>query len=137
MGLMDGVDWPDCARNAFAGGFIGTVCGFMFGTADAGKSAGLTTDFSKVGSKLRDPTLMRFFFKNQMQTTLMFGGFYTLYQTSRCLIENHTEIDKYAGMAGATVVSLAPVLPSRLFRRNLPWALCLVGMDAYSGGLQR
>ncbi len=92
---------------------------------------------SAIRGKLRDPVLIRFFLSQQLTTTAQFGAFFTVYQTSRCLLLHQTNLDKYQATAVAAAAGLGPFLPSRLFRRNLVWACALVGMDIYSGGLDR
>ena len=36
----------------------------------------------------------------------------------------------------AAGAGIAPVLPSRAMRRNLPWMLVLVGFDWWNGGVK-
>mmetsp|Transcript_30547 Transcript_30547/g.48917 ORF Transcript_30547/g.48917 Transcript_30547/m.48917 type:complete len:162 (+) Transcript_30547:93-578(+) len=138
--ITDKMEWPSieltgCARNAYAGGIIGTICGFMFGSVDAGKVSGLTTDFATMPTKLRDPNIMKFFFRSQLTTTAMFGGMFSVYQAVRCTIQETTDMEYPVAVGAAAITGVGPFLPSRHFRRSLPWALVLVGMDVYSGGL--
>jgi len=101
---------------------------------EAAKSAGISSDFTKIGVKVRDPVLMRFFFRQQMSTTAMFGGMFAVYQTVQCACRRN-EMDLVTSTAVAGPVALVPFISSRLFRRNLPWALVLIGLDIYGGGM--
>mmetsp|Transcript_30548 Transcript_30548/g.48923 ORF Transcript_30548/g.48923 Transcript_30548/m.48923 type:complete len:92 (+) Transcript_30548:358-633(+) len=86
-------------------------------------------------TKLRDPNIMKFFFRSQLTTTAMFGGMFSVYQAVRCTIQETTDMEYPVAVGAAAITGVGPFLPSRHFRRSLPWALVLVGMDVYSGGL--
>lgn len=102
---------------------------------EGAKNAGLVTDLKVLPQKLRDPVVMRFFFRQQLATTAMFGGMFCTYQTVQCAL-GLQQVDRPFAVAGAAVAGVAPFLPSRTFRRNLPWALMLVAMDVYGGGMK-
>mmetsp|Transcript_16845 Transcript_16845/g.27231 ORF Transcript_16845/g.27231 Transcript_16845/m.27231 type:complete len:92 (+) Transcript_16845:483-758(+) len=85
--------------------------------------------------KMKDPVVMRFFFRQQLGTTAMFAGMFATYQVVQCLLTEQG-MERPVAIAGGTAAGVAPFLPNRLFRRSLPWALVLVGMDVYSGGIK-
>mmetsp|Transcript_18488 Transcript_18488/g.21353 ORF Transcript_18488/g.21353 Transcript_18488/m.21353 type:complete len:141 (+) Transcript_18488:51-473(+) len=130
--------YSDCSRRAYAGAIIGTICGFMFGAMDAGRVSGLTSDYTKVLEKIKSPVVTRVFFRQNMLTTVLFGGMFTTYQVTKCALDNYgpQDWDNIPQSAVACVVGLAPVIGFRNMRRNLPYALVLVGMDVYQGGLK-
>ncbi|GBG28398.1 Hypothetical Protein FCC1311_046212 [Hondaea fermentalgiana] len=86
-------------------------------------------------TKFRDPVVMRFFFRQQLGTTAMFAGMFATYQTVSCLVSEQG-VERPVAVAAGAAAGVAPFLPNRLFRRSLPWALVLVGMDVYSGGIK-
>lgn len=113
-------------------GIVFPLVGWRDGAAEAGKVSGLTSDLAKMGTKLKDPTIMRYFFRTQMATTAQFAAFFTVYSTTKCLLSNKSDLDKYAIYGAAAAAGIGPFIPSRLFRRNLPWAGALICMDIYS-----
>lgn len=130
----------DGSRRFMGGGIIGLVCGFTFGAVDAANVVGLTgtkEPFTKSVARLGDPKVMRVFFAHQMRVTAGFGVMFAGYQVSRWGLEqsfpNMEEEVQTILSAGA---GIAPVLPSRAMRRNLPWMLVLVGFDWWNGGVK-
>jgi hypothetical protein len=129
----------ECGRRALAGIVIGGVTGATFGVVEAAKVSTLSKDWKSLGTKLRDPVVMRFFFRHHLTTTALFGAMFGTYQVMRCTLEKvgPADMDEYAMAGTAAVGSMLPFLPSRIMRRNMPFALMLVGMDVYNGGLRR
>lgn len=127
----------ECGRRGLAGIVIGGITGATFGVVEAARASTLSSDWKTIPTKLRDPTVMRFFFRHHMTTTALFGGMFGTYQIMRCALEKNTDLDEYTNAGVAAVGSMLPFLPSRIMRRNMPFALMLVGMDVYNGGLKR
>ena len=144
MGFWDIIYSHDGLRRTFGGTVVGTVCGFSFGGVDAAKVVGLTAkdganalNLHNIMKKLVDPKLMQAFFKHQLKVTGCFGVFFGSYQCARWALDKHYPIlDDEQQTFIACAAALAPVLPTRVMRRNLPWALALVGFDWWNGSLK-
>jgi len=50
-------------------------------------------------------------------------------------MDKNLDVPVVAGVAAAA--GIVPFLPNRMFRRNLPWACVLIGMDIYGGGISK
>ena len=129
----------DLGKVGFGGIVIGSTCGGLFGLFEGIRLAGLKYDFNDLRAKLGQPRTFTIIGSQVFKTMSLFSIFFAGYQVSRFLLANRIERtkewEKPAHATIAAIASAAPLMPSRTFRANLPYACVLVGLDIYNGGL--
>ena len=94
------------------------------------------TDLPTALRNIRNPLKVRRFAVHQGSTMFALGLCCGTYQLSRHMLYEYVEdIPDGANIAGSVLVAFGPLLPSKVFRRSLPWAGLMVAMDVYHGGL--
>ena len=127
------IEYQKLGRNGLYGGIMGCVMGFGFGiqsgmTAAQLKSVGATFDALKNGGAQRT-TLLRV----ARGTSLAFGGFFSLFQMGFYVATKYrnSQID-LEQFAACGALSVIPFLRVQYLRKNLPYAVALIGLDAFS-----
>ena len=132
-------EWAESrlARRVGAGGFIGGVTGMTVGVVDGARVAGLSAkDIAKLGQQLASRPIQRLLVRHQLLCVGWFSAFYATYQGAAYLIsEKRPDLSANERLVTAGALTLLPMSPSRVIRRNLPFALMIVGLDIYHGGL--
>eukprot|EP00924_Labyrinthula_sp_SR-Ha-C_P008402 maker-scaffold_11-snap-gene-12.8-mRNA-1 protein AED:0.00 eAED:0.00 QI:36/1/1/1/1/1/2/742/144 len=122
-------------RSIYGGGVVGGICGLIFGLLDGVKMSGLSADYKQLPTRIRDPKALNIVGKQMISTSLLFGIFYSVYQVSKYQIKDRNIITDYpTSIAAASLVACVPVIGTKVFRRNLPYAAMLVALDVYNGG---
>ena len=131
--------WEGFSENMYfrrigIGAFIGGITGITVGIVDGVRVANLSTDnIAKLGKQLASKPVQRLLVRQQLLCIGCFAAFYGVYQgTTYALYKFKPDMDTYARLGGAGVVAAAPMLPSRVMRRNLPFCAhdCRIGYVA-------
>jgi len=127
MATQPSAKWKDCSRQTFAGATLGSVTGIL-----AGGVQGLTA-LPNPAVIFTNATVQSAVVKQAAAAGALIGLWSAVFQASRCFM-HRPQWSAEANIASATLIT-APLLVVPAFRRNIPWALALVSMDWYHGGL--
>lgn len=113
------------------GGIVGAVTGSFFGGLDAVQGIKKGEAF---GVRLNTlPAKAKFSAEHVGSAALVFSIFYASYQGVKYISKvARDDEDDWGNPVTATFVTVLPLMASTTFRRNVPYALLLIGMDVVS-----
>ncbi|GAB5031892.1 Hypothetical protein NocV09_00701550 [Nannochloropsis oceanica] len=112
------------------GGVVGAVTGAFFGGLDAVQGIKKGEAFGVMLNTL--PSKAKFSGEHIGSAALVFSIFYSSYQGIKYISKVARDEDDWGNPATAAITTVAPLLLSATFRRNVPYAVLLIGMDVFS-----
>lgn len=125
-----GVDYstPDLVRTIAFGGCIGAITGTVFGFMDSMRTAQENTILKNASNMAKSKYLL----EGTTRSGLIFGAFFSGFQTVKYAIRVVADPGLVAEAAGATAVSLGALMVKPATRPSIPYAAMLIGMDCFS-----
>ena len=124
---MEWENQPRCVRKAYAGAILGTLMGSIAAVTNAVSTVGVN-QLVKVFTQ--DITSRNLLMRQSGQSILFIGLWSTLYQTARC-VADESNLEEPTSTLTAFATSVAPFLPLRVFRRQVPWVIGMTILDVY------
>lgn len=117
----------DLLKNAAFGATIGSITGMCFGFMDSIRSASSSTVLKSASRSAQG----KFVFQGTYRSGMFFGAFFSVFHTVKYATRVLVDPGNVGEIGVGSLAALGGVMAKREWRVSMPYAVMLVGMDAF------